>query len=109
MKLITKEIEAAFKAQGDTSRKKHKDIKIICKLFNPMGAGTWCLYEDLGDGIYMCFANLNDPLYAECGTVSLDELKHLQLPLGMSIERDQYFGEHTLADVISKVKAGEHV
>ena len=106
MLLITKEILNAFKKQGDTSQKKPEDIKVICKLFNPVGAGTWWLYEMEDDDIFWCFALLDEPMFAECGTVSLNELKSLRLPFGLSIERDSSFspGDKTLAEVIAKVK-----
>jgi hypothetical protein len=113
MKLITKAIENAFKKQGDTSEKEMKDIKIVCKLFNPCGAGTWYLYEkDNNDpDIYWCFANLGDPYYAECGTVSLSELLSIKLPFGMSIERDLSFEPLaiSLQEVWDIVKGGGHV
>jgi hypothetical protein len=106
MKLLTKEIEQAFIRQGDTSRKKTEDIQVICKWFNPVGAGTWYVYErDSEDpDIFWVFADLGDSMLAECGTVSLKELQTLNLPLGMSIERDIHFSPCSLASVINKVK-----
>lgn len=111
MKIITKAIEKAFDKQGSTSQKSMSEIKIVMKLFNPMGAGTWYLYEKLDDDIYMCFANLGDPELAECGTVSMQELTSLRLPFGLSIERDMHFDplSITLKEVHDKVKAGGHV
>ncbi len=111
MKLITKAIENAFAKQGDTSQKSMADIKIVMKLFNPMGAGTWYLYEHVEDDIYMCFANLGDPMCAERGTVSMTEIESVRLPFGMSIERDMHFDplSITLKEVYDKVKAGGHV
>lgn len=111
MKIITKPIEQAFLKQGDTSAKSTKDIKIVMKLFNPMGAGTWYLYEKLDDDIYMCFANLGDPICAECGTVSMQELMSIRLPFGLKIERDMHFEplSISLQDVIDKIKSGGHV
>ena len=111
MKLITKAIEQAFQKQGYTGNKSMKDIKIVVKLFNPMGAGTWYLYEHVEEDIYMCFANLGDPMCAEMGTVSLTELEELKLPFGLGIERDMHFDplSMTLEEVYNKVKAGGHV
>ena len=74
MKLITKEIEKEFEKQGYTGETEAEDIKIIVKFFNPMGAGTWYLYEKETDDVYWAFANLGDPVMAECGTVSLKEI-----------------------------------
>jgi len=111
MMLLTKEIERAFEKQGYVGDKKPNEIKVICKLFNPVGAGTWYLYERENEDIFWCFANLGDSDMAECGTVSLSELKGLRLPLGLSIERDRSFdiGEYTLQEVIDRIKIGGHI
>lgn len=111
MKIITKAIEKAFAKQGNTGDKTSKDIKIVMKLFNPVGAGTWYLYEKQDDDIYWCFANLGDPTCAECGTVSMSELMSLRLPFGLKIERDMHFKplSISLQDVMDKIKNGGHV
>ena len=111
MKIITKAIEQAFEKQGYTGDKETKDIKIVMKLFNPAGAGTWYIYEKENNDVYWCFANLGDPLYAECGTVSMNELMAFRGRFGLGIERDMHFEplSMSLEDVINKVKAGEHV
>ena len=108
MKLLTKKIEEAFAKQGDTSNKSSKDIKVICKFFNPMGAGTWWVYERLENDkdIFYCFALLDDPTFAELGTISLKEMEALKLPFGLGIERDLSFeiGEKTVQEVIDEVQ-----
>lgn len=111
MKIITKEIEAAFAKQGDTSNKSAKNIKIVLKLFYPAGAATWYLYEKLDDDIYMAFVNLGDPEMAECGTVSMSELLAFRGRFGLGIERDKFFEplSITLEEVINKIKSGGHV
>ena len=111
MKIITKAIEAAFAKQGDTSKKSMKDIKIVLKLFNPTGAGTWYLYEKLDEDVYMCFANLGDSEMAELGTVSMQELMSFRGMFGLGIERDMHFDplSKTLEDVYNTVKAGGHL
>ena len=38
----------------------------------------------------------------EMGYFSLDELEEIKGPLRLGIERDLYFGEHTLAEVMEK-------
>jgi hypothetical protein len=111
MKIITKAIEKAFEKQGDTTQKSMSEIKIVMKLFNPAGAGTWYIYEKLDEDIYMAFVNLNDSMMAECGTVSMQELMSLRLPFGLTIERDMHFEplSRTLKDVMDTVKSGGHV
>lgn len=118
MELFTKEILDAFRKQKDEvfNREDYepKDIKIICKLFNPVGAGTWYVYDyDPEDDIAYAFVNLLGPDCAECGAVSMQELREYRpyqaYPIG--IERDLHFdiGSMTLAEVKDKIFAGEHV
>lgn len=111
MKLITKEIEKAFAEQGYTGDKTASEIKIIVKLFNPTGVGTWYLYEKEDDDIYWGFVNLGDPEMSECGTVSLSELMELKEQLGLVIKRDLFFeiGSVTLDKVIRTIKEGGHI
>lgn len=111
MELITTEVLKAFEKQGYTGDKEPKDIKIVVKLFNPVGAGTWYLYEREDEDIYWGFVNLGDPEMSECGTVSMTELKEYKGWLGLGIERDISFEplSRSLEDVIRIVKSGGHV
>ena len=111
MKIFTKPIEAAFAKQGKTSQKSMADIKIVMKLFNPQGAGTWYIYEKLNEDHYMAFVNLGDPDMAEIGTVSMDELLSFRGWLGLGLERDMHFDplSVTLLSVYETIKAGGHV
>lgn len=110
-KILTKKILEAFEKQGYTGDKETKDIKIVLKLFNPTGVGTWYLYEKEDDDIYWCFANLGDPKTAECGTVSMLELLAYRGRFGLGIERDTQFEplSISLEEVINKIKSGGHV
>ena len=111
MKILTKEVLKAFAKQGYCGNKQTKDIKIVMKLFNPTGAGTWYLYEKETDDIYWCFANLGDIDCAECGTVSMSELMAFRGMFNLGIERDMHFEplSMSLEEVINKVKSGQHV
>ena len=102
MKLLTKKIEEQFEKQGDTSMLEAKDIKIICKLF--VASATWYLYERLDEDTFMCFANLGDPMLAELGTVSLAELESIKVAGIFPVERDMYYKQQTLQEVIDEVK-----
>ena len=111
-KLLPKSVVKAFEKQGDTSQKEMNEIKIICKLFNPYGGGTWYLYEHIEDDVYMGFVTLGDPRCAEMGTVSIIELAESSVFGGVPrIERDTSFesGKHTLEYVYNKVRNGGHV
>jgi hypothetical protein len=76
----------------------------IVKLFNPCGAQTWWIagcdpenpdlltgVADLGFGI------------VEAGTVSMNEIRSITGPLGIGIEKDQYFDgtDYTFDEVLS--------
>jgi len=111
MKILTKAILDAFTKQGYTGNKSAKDIKIVMKMFNPTGAGTWYLYEKEDEDIYMAFVNLGDVECAECGSVSMSELLAYKGRFGLGIERDMHFEplSMSLEDVMNKVKSGQHV
>lgn len=99
MKLLTKEILADFKKQGDTENMKAEDVRIIVKFFNPIGLGYWYATEyNEKEELFFGYANITN---GELGYFSLKELQDLQLPMGMKIERDLYYGnEHKLAEVM---------
>ena len=111
MKILTAPILKAFAKQGYTGDKEMKDIKIVMKLFNPSGAGTWYVYEKEDEDIYWAFVNLGDPINAECGTISMSELLAYRGRFGLGIERDMSFEplSISLMDVIDKIKSGGHV
>ena len=111
MKILTSEILKAFAKQGKTGNKSAKDIKIVLKLFNPTGAGTWYLYEKEDDDIYWGFVNLGDPEMSECGTVSMTELMAYRGMFGLGIERDMHFEplSMSLKEVMDIVQSGGHV
>ncbi len=101
MKLMTKELEARFKEVG--SQEDNKDPIIIAKYFNPSGAGTWYATEynpeeRLFFGYVSIFGDLND----EWGYFSLDELESFKSQFGLGIERDLYFGEKRVSEIINK-------
>ena len=109
MKLLTKELEEIFKkypigSQDGLGGK----AKVIAKFFNPVGAGTWLITEGekTEDGDYEMFGycHLGDNDMAELGYVSLNELQNLQLPLGLTIERDLYMPDDiTLVDAMKQM------
>jgi hypothetical protein len=111
MKILTKEVLKAFAKQGYTGNMEASDIKIVMKLFNPTGAGTWYLYEKEDDDIYWAFVNLGDIDNAECGTVSMQELLAFRGRFGLKIERDMSFKplSMSLEEVQNIVQSGGHV
>jgi hypothetical protein len=101
MKLLTQEILKRFQEVG--SQEKEKDPLIICKFFNPCGAGTWYATEfDPIEKIFFGYVSIFGDWNDEWGNFSLEELESLQLPMGMHIERDLYFKEKKSSEVIKK-------
>ena len=57
MKLLTKELLEKFKTTG--SQMESPDPLIICKFFNPTGAGTWYASEfDAETGIFFGYVSI---------------------------------------------------
>tara|TARA_R100001082_G_C4315110_1_gene138596 strand:+ start:412 stop:753 length:342 start_codon:yes stop_codon:yes gene_type:complete len=92
MKLITKTIERKLKQNyWDNDRKLgNNPVKPIVKFFG--GSATWLISEMYPDNdtlFGLCDLGLGCPEY---GTVSLSELKSLQIPpFGLGVERDLLF------------------
>lgn len=102
MKLLTKELEQRFKEIGDQSEKKAEDTIVVCKFFNPTGAGNWYATEyypksQIFFGYVSIFGDHND----ELGEFSLKELEDYKGMLGLGIERDRHFTETTLDKVMT--------
>ena len=105
MKLITKEIEKEiekkplyFYEENDIDT---KDAKIIVKFF---GGGQWTWWaiegEKLEDGDIRFFG-LVQGFEKELGYFTLRELEGLKFPpFGLGVERDRYFSNKTIKDVI---------
>ena len=76
MKLFTKEIEQRLIKNFKANEKDGElDFKVVCKLFNPTGIGTWYLTElDPDTNIAHALCCLHE---SECGPVSIQELKEL--------------------------------
>jgi hypothetical protein len=101
MKLLTKKIVSNFKKQGSVEHKKPEDTKIIVKFFNPTGRGTWYATEwHPEDGVFFGFVSLFNDYNDELGYFSLQELEEYQGLMGLGIERDMYFGDHNLKEIL---------
>jgi hypothetical protein len=101
MKLITKELKQRFKKQGNTSRKRAPNIIVIAKFFCPWGSATWFATDyDEKDNVCFGYANVLGDDFAELGYFSIDELEELVGPFGLKIERDLYWKECTLQEVM---------
>ncbi len=101
MNLMPKELKNKIPNIGEQDGLMNK-AKIFVKYFNPVGAQTWYITEyDPSDGTMygLCDLGMGHP---ELGYVMLQELEALQLPMGMSIERDIHFDTDTTLKMIMK-------
>ena len=113
MKLLTKALEARLPKLGATEDVPLREKRIVCKFFALGTAWSWYVLEGErqpdGDVLFFGFVK---GLEAELGYFSLRELEKLQLEwaLGDSslgtiplVERDLYFGDHVLGEVLEAI------
>lgn len=101
MKLITKQIENRLAKYPLYSQDgKGMKAKILCKFFNPCGAGTWYVLEaeKLPNGDYRFFG-IVDLYEREYGYFLLSQLKSVRNRFGLGIERDMYFKPCMVGDL----------
>lgn len=100
MKLLTKELRNKFPKLYETEFKNPKEVRVIAKFFASWATWTWYATEFDGKDTFFGFVQ---GLENELGYFSLSELENLRHPvLGIPVERDLYFGDHTLADVMER-------
>ena len=88
MILLTKKIREKL-IKNHLEQDGTKTFKAEVKLFNPCGIGTWYLSE-LNPDTNVAFG-LCELHEKELGYVSIDELKEIELPFFLKIERDLYY------------------
>ena len=108
MNLLTKEIERALeKAPHDQPPAK---TKVVVKYFTPDAGASWYITEgeklEDGDWLLFGFADLGDREMAELGSVLLSQLAEIRGGLDLPIERDMYYPDTTLADVLNQYGKG---
>ena len=97
MKLLTQELRRKFPKLGANQYKAPKDIKVIAKFFCPWSSWTWYATEFDGKDTFYGFVK---GFENEFGSFSLFELESIKGPFELGIERDLYFGKHTLQEVM---------
>lgn len=102
MKLLTKEIIKKLPALGSQDGKNPKDVPIVVKFFCPWGRYTFYATEGEQQGDDWVFFGLVRGQETELGYFSLNELMSVKGPGGLKIERDMWFGDHTLAEAKEK-------
>ena len=99
MQLLTKELLKRFEKVG--RQEEIHDPMVIAKFFNPNGAGTWYATEYDPEskeffGYVSIFGDWND----EWGSFALSELESYRGKFGLGIERDLYFEEKKISEVV---------
>lgn len=103
MMLLTKELLKRFEQVG--SQEEDKDPIVIAKFFNPNGAGTWYATEyEPEERIFFGYVSIFGDWNDEWGSFSLDELQSYRGKLGLGIERDLYFDEKRISEVVPSAK-----
>jgi len=88
MKLLTKSIKNKL-IDNHKKQDGSKEFKVVTKLFNPNGIGTWYLTElNPETNVAFGLCCITDK---ELGYVSLDELQDFKPAFGLPIERDLWF------------------
>ena len=96
MKLITKELLAQFKKTGN--QEDAKDPIVVCKFFNPTGAGSWFATEyNEEEKIFFGYVSIFGDECDELGYFLLKELEEFRGRFGLGIERDLYFSPKPLS------------
>lgn len=101
MKLLTKELEKRFAEVG--RQENAKDPIVIAKFFNPTGGGTWLATEyDSNDKVFFGYVSIFGDHNDEWGYFSLGELESVKGRFGLGIERDRYFKEQPVGELIKQ-------
>lgn len=101
MKLLTKELRKKLPLFHASDDKEPEDVQIIVKFFHPYSDWTWYATEGEQEGDDFVFYGYVRGIEDEFGHFSLSELEGVKIR-GIGIERDKYFGKHTLAEVMAK-------
>lgn len=99
MKLLTQELVDRFAQLGDQDLPADQ-VTVPAKFFCPWSNWTW--YPTSYDPESQVFFGYVTGVENELGTFSLDELENQRGPMGLTIERDIYWQEQTLAEVMRR-------
>jgi hypothetical protein len=98
MKLLTDELRTRLPRLY--SQEGESDPRIYAKFFMPGSGWTWYVMEgEEQEGDFLFFGFVVG-LESEFGYFLLSELESVRSPLGLSVERDLYFTEGPLTDVV---------
>lgn len=98
MMLLTKKLRQKLPSLYTNENKKPEDVQIVVKFFHPWSSWTWYATEFDGEDTFFGLVRGSEN---ELGYFSLSELQGVRVR-GLGIERDMYFGKHTLAEAMAK-------
>jgi hypothetical protein len=103
MQLLTKELLKRFEKIG--RQEEVADPIVIAKFFNPTGAGTWYATEyDPSTKEFFGYVSIFGDWNDEWGSFSLEELENYRGKFSLGIERDLYFDEKRISEVVPQAK-----
>ena len=109
-KMITKKIAEDTPTINRGDEMKMEEQTVTAKFFDPTGSFTWYLLELDNDGDYAYgFVTSEYEPFGEFGPFSIKELKEVELPAGLYIERDKYFEPMNLKELYDKIQNGVHI
>jgi len=98
---LKKELPKLYANEGKSS----EEVKVIAKFFYPAGRFTWYVTEGEkrgdNDWIFFGYVKGNTPQDDELGYFTLSQLSSSGNML-FQVERDKFFGKHTLKEVIEE-------
>ena len=98
MKLLNQELLEKFEKIGDQSE--IENPWVICKFFNPTGAGNWyAISYDPIDRIFFGYVSIFRDHNDELGSFSLEEISEYRGRFGLGIERDLFFKTTKLSEI----------
>ncbi|HAE41341.1 MAG TPA: hypothetical protein DCG34_00280, partial [Clostridiales bacterium] len=81
------------------------DPIVVAVFFNPTGAGTWYATEyDPATKEFFGYVSIFGDWNDEWGSFSLAELESHRGNFGLGIERDLYFEEKPISQIVSRAK-----
>ena len=101
MRLLTKELLKRFEKVG--RQEEVADPVVVAKFFNPAGAGTWYATEyDPETKEFFGYVSIFGDWNNEWGSFALSEFESYHGKFGLGIERDLYFHEQPISQVVPK-------
>lgn len=101
MKLLTKKIKKELLPLGTFENTGTEDVPVKLKFFDPYGSWTWYAIEgeEQEDGDWLFFGYV-DGDFPELGYFTLSQLESLKMLGRNRIERDMYYEEQTLQEIM---------